>query len=131
MQSASTIRSCSTGLMVLTVLSSIIIGILMLFSGDGAKIILGLVIMVAGIFSGVMINALFNGFADIIDNTYAVALKVNGIDVFPSVDKETRDISFQYKTKTVEEKVEYLNELIEKGVISKEEHDKSSWTPKE
>ncbi len=122
MKSAATIRTCSQIMMVITIIASIILGAVLIKGDDYA--VIGFLIMVFGIFSGIMINALFQGFADIIDNTYAVALKVNGKDVLKIVEKSSGDISFQAESKVCDEKKDYADELFSKGLISQEEYNK-------
>lgn len=123
MQSSSTIRTCSKIMMVIIIIASVIAGIAFLAIGYDFYPVLGLIVIVVGCFSAIMMNALFRGFADIIDNTYAVALKANGVEVKKKIQQETGDVSFQQLNKPTKDKIEYANELMSKGLISKEDYD--------
>ena len=123
MSSASTIRTCSKIMLAITIIGSLVCGYALMQSYYDYYTFLGLLVMVAGTFSGIMMNALFHGFADIIDNTYAVALKANGVEVTQSVERASGDVSFQQTSKANKEKNDYADELLSKGLISQEEHD--------
>lgn len=73
MASAKTIRKCSQVILFVNIIASVIIGFSVVDIGDKSRStsieVLGFVIVVVGIFFAVMLNALFIGFADIIDNT--------------------------------------------------------------
>ncbi len=119
MKSAATIRTCSTIMMIITICVSLLFGLALLEETPA-----GIVVMVVGIFSGIMMNALFKGFADIIDNTYAVALKASGVEVAKTVENATGDTSFQEASKVNNDKKEYANDLLSKGLINEEEYAK-------
>lgn len=79
MRSANTIRTCSTIMEVITIIASFLIG-LVVFSINSNLIVITIVIWVAGIFGAVMQNALFQGFADLIDNSYISARRACGLE---------------------------------------------------
>ena len=122
MESAATIRMCSKIMMVITIIASFVSGIAIMVIDY--NYLVGLPILVVGVFSGIMMNALFQGFADIIDNTYAIALNANGVEVSKKTQKNSGDISFQEASKVNKEKKEYADELLSKGLISQEEYEK-------
>ena len=120
MKSASTIRNCSYILLVLIIVGSLVSGYLSLNNP-----IISLVIIAGGVFIGIMINALCQGFADLIDNSYAVALRVNGVDLSKQTDKSSGDVAFHETARTEQEKEEkkaIAGEWLEKGLISPEEY---------
>lgn len=79
MKSAATIRTCS-GIMMAIIFIGALMGGFFLCASGGLGIILGLVTGGVGIFVAIFQNAIFHGFADIIDNTYRMSYKV-GADI--------------------------------------------------
>lgn len=123
MKSANTIRTCSATMMIVLILGSIGGGIF-LATRDDDFIILMILIWIVGIFGAIMQNALFQGFADIIDNTYASACSVNGISNNPIEDNKNGSVSFQQPDKENEaDKNNYIKYLLDNELISQEEYD--------
>ncbi len=128
MKSAKTIRVCSSIMEVLMIVGAIIGGIAVMVEGE-FFILIGMAVSVFGIAIAIFQNAIFQGFADIIDNTYASAAKSNGIEV-DSFNDENGQVLFDVKTNTVNNtanktdnnRFEYANELLKNGWISQEEY---------
>ena len=96
MKSALTIRICSVILMIIIIIGSLIGGITIAVAYENLSIMF--FIWILGIFAAIVQNALFHGFADIIDNTYATALKVNGLNLI-AYQKQSGQIYFRYEGK--------------------------------
>lgn len=80
MKSAATIRSCSIIMSAFVIVGSIAYG---LFLALEEYFLYSIIILVVGILAGIMQNALFQGFADLIDNSYAIANKGKDVPETP------------------------------------------------
>ncbi|MCR5304693.1 MAG: SHOCT domain-containing protein [Lachnospiraceae bacterium] len=136
MRSARIIRVCSIVVMIVIIILSVVGGIIIVQSKEWTGLLIP-VIWAAGVIAAVMLNAFFQGFADLIDNTYACACALKGEDEGEG-SEETGDEEItgsnlaeikaggtQEQTADTEkpEKYSYAKELLDKGLIDQEEYE--------
>ena len=125
MKSAENIRLFSKIMLVIDIISVVIVGFGVLVGRDNGLYyekgdpLTGLIIWGVGIVGALLIYWILQGFADIIDNTYATKNNTGG-------KKEDRSYgSAEWLLKaTTEEKKTYADNLLKRGLISRDEYEK-------
>ena len=116
MKSAKIIRICSIILALIEVIAGFAAGIMM-----GEKVWPIFAFCIGVPFLAVLQCALHYGFADLIDNSYAI---VNGgIKISAGHNEEDEAEETEKEDPEMASKRKYADELFEKGLISKFEHD--------
>ena len=95
MRSATTIRLFGNIVMFVSIAVAVILGILFLNSGTDLLEILAIPVIIVLVFVAFVQKTMLDGFADIIDNTYAIACKLNDIPVNVAKDMANNTVTFR------------------------------------
>ena len=95
MRSATTIRLFGNIVMFVSIAVAVILGILFLDSGTDLLEILAIPVIIVLVSVAFVQKTMLDGFADIIDNTYAIACKLNDIPVNVAKDMANNTVTFR------------------------------------
>ncbi|SDM48290.1 hypothetical protein [Lachnospira pectinoschiza] len=95
MRSATTIRLLGNIVMFVSIAVAVILGILFLNSDNDLLEIFAIPVIIVLVIVAFVQKTMLDGFADIIDNTYAIACKLNDIPVNSAKDMATNTVTFR------------------------------------
>jgi len=95
MRSATTIRLFGNIVMFVSIAVAVILGILFLSSDDDLLEICAIPVIIVLVIVAFVQKTMLDGFADIIDNTYAIACKLNDIPVNVAKDMANNTVTFR------------------------------------